>query len=157
MSFLTIGQYFDKLYSLLFLLLIVPLLIFTALYFFVTGPLPEPPLEYTLVLSAVVTLDWLMAMIIFNKKIKSARNGQGLAVKLDKYFKITIVRYGLLSSASLMLAGGWVLSRSDVFTGMYLSGLVLAGVLWPTPGKVCGDLSLRGDERVMVYYKKDSF
>ena len=157
MNFLTIGQYFNKLYSLLFLLLIVPLLIFTTLYLLVTGPLPEPPLEYTIVLSAVVALDWLMAMIFFNKKIKSVRNGQGLGAKLDKYFKITIVRFSLLSSASLMLAAGWFLSRSDIFTAMYLSGLVLAGVLWPTPGKVCGDLALRGDERVMVYYKKDRF
>jgi hypothetical protein len=63
----------------------------------------------------------------------------------------------MLSSASLILAVGLYLSNSNVFTALYLAGLVLSGILWPTDRKVSADLRLRGDEREMVYFKKDKF
>jgi hypothetical protein len=37
----------------------------------------------------------------------------------------------------------------------FLIQLILAGIVWPTSSKVSSDLKLRGDEREMVYYKKD--
>lgn len=157
MTFITIGQYFNKLHSGLFTLLIIPVMVFSALYFFVGGKEPDPRMEYYLIVGTAVLLDWAMAMVIFNKKIKSARNEQGLGAKLDKYFKITIVRYGILSSASLMLALGLYLTRSDFFTAMYVAGLIFSGTLWPTGRKVSEDLRLRGDERQMVYFKKDKW
>jgi len=157
MSFITITQYFNKLQIVLFALLIVPLLGFIALYFFVSGMPPDPRMEYYIIIPTAVLLDWLVAMIIFNKKIKSARNTQGLGAKLDKYFELTIVRYCILSSSSFILAVGFYLSKSDFFTAMYLAGLVLSGILWPTGRRVSDDLRLRGDEREMVYFKKDTF
>ena len=157
MNFLTIGQYFNKLQSTLLLILIVPLLTFTALFFVTAGFLKDEQSAYYIVFSAAVFLDWTIALIIFNKKIESARNQQGLGAKLDKYFTLTIVRYSILSSASLLLAVGLYLSGSDVFIVLYVAGLLLAAVLWPTPAKVSRDLRLRGDEREMVYYKKDKF
>lgn len=157
MNFITIGQYFNKLQSILFILLIVPLIVFSALHYFISGHQPEPRIDYYVIIGAVVFVDWVMAVVIFDKKIKSSRNEQGLGVKLDKYFRITIVRHGILSSASLLLALGLYLTRSDFFTAMYVAGLGLSGILWPTGRKVCNDLRLKGDERQMVYYKKDTF
>ena len=156
MDFITISQYFNRMQSALFILLIVPLLVFATVYVLVSGMPPDPRMEYYVIISAAVSLDWIMATLIFNKKIKSVRNEQGLGVKLDKYFRLTIVRYTMLSSANLLLALGLYLSRMDVFTALYVAGLVLAGLLWPTSRRVSGDLKLRGDEREMVYFKKDT-
>lgn len=156
MTFITIGQYFNKLQSAILALVIIPLLVFAALYFYLSGTYADPRSEY-LILIPVALLDWVMALVIFNKKIKSVRNAQGLGTKLDKYFKITIVRFSILSSASLVLALGLYLTGNDVFTLMYFAGMVLTGVLWPTSRKVSDDLQLRGDERQMVYYKQDKF
>ncbi len=83
------------------------------------------------------------------------RNEQGLGLKLEKYFKLTIVRFSLISSGSLMMALGLYLTKSDVFTWVYMGGLVLCGILWPTAPKIVNDLRLKGDEREMVYFKKD--
>lgn len=157
MNFITISQYFNKLQIVLFALLIAPLLVFISLYSFAPEFTSELPMQYIMIIAAVALFDWLMAMIIFNKKIKSVRKAQGLGPKLDKYFAITIMRFSLLSSASLILAGGFYLSKSDIFTALYAAGLVLAGFLWPTSSKVSDDLQLKGDEREMVYFKKDSF
>lgn len=157
MNFITISQYFNKLHTALFLLLIVPLLVFIALYFFLAGMPPDPQMEYLIIIPSAVLLDWLLATIIFNKKIKSARNAQGLGAKLDKYFGITIVRYRFLSAGSLMTALGLYLTRSDIFTGLYFACLIGCAALWPSSRKATRDLGLKGDEREMVYFKKDTF
>lgn len=157
MNFITITQYFNKLYSVLFALLMVPLLIFIALYFFINGLPSSSPVEYIIVILIATLLDWSAAWLIFDKKIKSLRNEQGLGGKLDKYFQVTVVRYGLLSSGSFMLAAGLYLFRNDLFTVTYLGSLILACILWPTGRKVCRDLRLKGDEKEMVFFKKDVF
>lgn len=157
MDFITISQYFNKLQSALFVLLIVPLLVFITLYLLLNGGPVDPRKEYLIIILCAVVVDWSVAMIIFNKKIKSARNEQGLGAKLNKYFEITVVRYAFLSAAGLLMALGLYLSGSNVFAALFLVGLLLAGILWPTGRRVCHDLRLKGDEREMVYYKKDNF
>jgi hypothetical protein len=158
MSFISITQYFNKLQIVLLILLIVPLLVFIALYFFADGMARTSQTEYYyIILPTVVLLDCAISLAIFNKKIKSLRNQPGLGAKLEKYFDITVVRYCLLASASLVLAVGFYLTASDVFTALYVGALALSGFVWPTSRKVTEDLRLKGDEREMVYFKKDSF
>lgn len=156
MEFFTISQYFNKLQIVLFLLLIMSLLAFSAVYLAVGGMSPDPRPEYFVVIPGAAVLDWCAAMIIFNKKIKSLRHQQGLGAKLEKYFKLTIVRYAILSSGNLLLAGGLYLTGSDLFTGFFAGGLVLSAMLWPTSHKVTRDLRLRGDEREMVRFRRDT-
>ena len=129
MTFISISQYFNKLHSVLFLLLIAPLLTFIALYFLLAEMPPDPRRDYLVIIPSAALVDWLVATIIFNKKIKSARNAQGLGVKLDKYFGLTIVRFGLFSAGSFLLAVGFYLTRSDIFTGLYLTGLIASGLI----------------------------
>lgn len=157
MNFISISQYFNKLQSALLLLLIGPLLLFIALHLYVGETPADVRIEYLVIISLAVVADWLVAAVLFDKKIKSVRNAQGLGAKLDKYFGITIVRFAFLSSASLLMALGFYLSGSDVFTMIYLLGLVLSSLLWPTSRRVSRHLRLRGDEREMVYFKKDKF
>ena len=83
------------------------------------------------------------------------RNAQGLGAKLDKYFEITIVRYSFLASAGLVLAAGFYLTGNDLFSAFYILNLVMCATSWPGAGKVCKELMLKGDEREMVYHKKD--
>jgi hypothetical protein len=56
-----------------------------------------------------------------------------------------------------LMALGLYLTLSDIFSGLYLAGLIVSAVLWPTCRKVTHDLRLKGDEREMVYFKKDAF
>jgi hypothetical protein len=140
------------------LILLFPILAFITIYL---QPLVIPTdLEiYSVELIAVIVIViclWLFVFIFFNKKIKTVRNGQGLREKLEKYFLITIVRYSIFSLASLTLAGAFYFSRNDVFTVSFVAQLIISGLLWPFPSKVSNDLKLRGDEREMVYYKKDT-
>ena len=157
MTFITIGQYFNKLQIVFLVLLIVPLLAFIALYFISGKNTQDAGIEHYVIIPSLVLFEWMLAMIMFNKKIKSVRNEQGLGAKLYKYFRLTIVRWSFVASAGLMLAIGYFLTGSDVFTGLYLLSLVLSLFLWPTGPGVAAHLMLRGDEKEMVYFKKDKF
>jgi hypothetical protein len=157
MNFISITHYFNKLQSMLFLMLIGPLLVFISLYFYLSDMSVNPRREYFTVLPGIVFADWVLLVVYINKKIKSIRNVQGLGSKLEKYLALTTLRYAMISSASLMMAIGYALTKSDIFTWFFLAGLLFSGILWPTSRKISSDLALRGDEREMVLFKKDKF
>jgi len=158
MDFISIREYFYKFYSALLLILLVPIVAFISLYLQPSRSQSdfERAPDTFVFFSATIIFLWTMMFILFNKKIKSLRNRQGLRSKLEKYFKLTIVRYIILSAAGMMLAVAFYFLRNDFFTICFVMHLVITILLWPTSPKVCRDLRLRGDEREMVYYKKDS-
>ena len=155
MNFISITQYLNKLQILFMILLIFPLFTFIALHFTIDEQTTEPRIAYFAVIPALAVLDWIIGAVMFNKKIKSVRNQQGLGAKLEKYFGITTVRYCFVSSSSLILCVGFFLTGSDVFTALYFLILLLSTLLWPTGPRVSRDLMLRGDEREMVYFRRD--
>lgn len=154
MKFITLGQYFYTLYSVLLGVLLFPIFLFTLSYL-ISEKIPSQSSALLFACAGLVACDWLVSFILFNKKIKSIRNRQGLRLKLEKYFDITIVRYILNAAGCLLLAYGFYRSGADYFTVLFIINLLLLGLVWPTPAKVCRDLKLKGDEREMVYYKKD--
>jgi hypothetical protein len=158
MDFTSINEYFYKLFSGLLLILLIPIFIFIWVYLQPTSlshqDANKSVFELFIVIG-VITGFWILIFIFFNKKIKSVRNGQGLRDKLEKYFRITIVRYIIFSFCSLAFAISYYLTGDDVFTIFFIAQLIICGLLWPFATKVSRDLKLRGDEREMVYYKKD--
>ena len=159
MDFFTIEQYFNKLFSALFVILLIPIGAFIGSYLGSIDPTGAQT-NFSLhpyYLAAIVAADWLLIFVFYNYRIKSIRNGRGLRVKLEEYFRLTIVRYICGSVGCLVLAYGFYISNNELFTGAFVVSLLALGLLWPTSPKVCRDLKLRGDEREMVYYKKDNF
>jgi hypothetical protein len=158
MNFITISQYFYKLYNTIFLVLLIPLACFIVLYAQPLGYTQPDDSSFLFYLSIAFTaFDWIIVIFLFDKKIKSIPNDQGLRVKLEKYFGLTIVRYSLIALDSIGLAVIFLLTRNDLLTGLFSLNLLGLAVLWPTSGKVCRNLRLRGDEYEMVFYKKDKF
>jgi hypothetical protein len=157
MQWISIGQYFYKLYSAVLILLLVPIIAFIFIYWQMLGtePVSARTFETALPILIIALISWLFMFFFYNKKIKSIRNRQGLRAKLEKYFILTIVRYTVAVTGCLVLAYGFYLTRDNWFTGMFVLGLLVLGLMWPTSAKVCKDLKLRGDEREMVYFKKD--
>ena len=159
MEFITINQYFYKLYNAVLVILLLPILAFLTIYFqyFTMDTLQAQSLALDARVIGAVALLWVSLLLISAKKIKTIRSVQGLRSKLEKYFYLTIVRYLLISLGSLILAYGFLITQEDKFTGIFILNFFTAILLWPRPAKVCRQLRLRGDEREMVYFKKDSF
>lgn len=155
MEYFTIGQYFTKLQIRLLMIVLVLIIAFVAAYFLTAlEPEPRPWLTRTQI-GAIILANWLIMFLYYLKKIKSIAKDQGLGLKLTKFFYLTIVRYIIIAFGCLFLLYSFYLTKDDVITGVFVANLVLMAVLWPTSPKVCRDLKLRGDEREMVYYKKD--
>lgn len=157
MQFISITEYFYKLYSAILLITLPPITSFIALYLQpveLQKDIEKEPKAFLLFSTAVLFL-WAAMLIFFNKKIKSLRIRQGLRQKLEKYFGLTIVRYLTFCLTGMVLASGFYVLRNDFFTYFFVVQLLLAAMLWPMPSKVSRDLKLKGDEREMVYYKKD--
>jgi hypothetical protein len=155
MEYFTIGQYFNKLNIRLLLIILLLLLGFIIAY--LQSATPSEPVTWLSFpqTATIVGADWFIMFVYYLKKIKSIANDQGLGLKLTKFFYLTIVRFIMIALACVFLLYGFYLTKDDKLTGLFVINLALMGVLWPTSKKVTNDLRLKGDEREMVYYKKD--
>lgn len=155
MEYFTIGQYFTKLNIRLLMIVLILIIAFVAAYL-LTASEPEAKPWLTLTqIASIIAANWLIAFLYYLKKIKSIAKDQGLGLKLTNFFYLTIVRYIIIALGCLFLLYSFYLTKDDIITGIFAANLALMGVLWPTSSKVCSDLKLRGDEREMVFYKKD--
>src|SRR5687767_6779396 len=105
MQFISIPQYFYKMYNTVLVIMLTPLITFIALNLMVskgTEEISQHPEQFSIYGSIVFTL-WMIMFIFFNKKIKTVRNDQGLRRKLEKYFQLTIVRYSLIALSAFVL------------------------------------------------------
>lgn len=157
MEFTSITEYFYKIYSRTTLIILLPAVAFVFTYLQPAQSRDDRAQHFTtlLITATLLIFAWAVVFIFFNKKIKTVRKRQGLREKLEKYFLITTVRYSVFSACSLLLALMFYLTRVDLFVLAFLVQIVVCVFVWPTPAKVSGDLRLKGDEREMVYYKKD--
>jgi len=159
MKYLNISEFFNKLYSAVFALLLVSMLVFIVLYtLLLSGDpvMPSSPMLTTIVL-VFVTVDWITVLFVTSNKMKSVRKEQGLGLKLEKYFTLTIVRYSAVAFANLALGVAFYLTHDNIFSIVFGVNLLASMIFWPAPHRVARELRLRGDEYEMVYYKKDRF
>jgi L-asparagine transporter-like permease len=155
MEYFTIGQYFTKLYIRLLTIILLLIIAFVMVYLSTAYNSQVLPWLTHAQVIAIVAADWLIMFVYYVKKIKSIAKDQGLGLKLTKFFYLTIVRYTILAFGCIFLLLSFYFTKDDVITGIFAANLLLMGLLWPTSPKVCRQLKLRGDEREMVYFKKD--
>jgi hypothetical protein len=79
----------------------------------------------------------------------------GLGERLEKYRRITIVRYGIISSSCLILAVGFYLTQNQLLTALFVMAMILQSSFWPTTYRLANHLELKGEEREMIIRKKD--
>lgn len=163
MKYNSLREYFYKLNNRLFALTLIPLLVFVILYWQIQeGNLYSPfYFEETInkvlmiVLGAVIILDWMISFFYFDKRLKFIKRIQSLGVRLESYYSLTIFRFVIILSGSIASAICFSLTENQYFTIIGIANLIVLLLLWPRVSKVCSDLQLKGDERTLVFYKKD--
>jgi hypothetical protein len=163
MKYNSLGQYFYKLYTLIFILMLMPMGVFIFLYQRVRLGFQQP-IEFDIneeyVLYGVIgvsLLDWLMASILFHYRLRFVLKTKSLGERLSQYATLTIVRNAAVSFGMLMLAIGYYLTEEKWLTVIFLASLILPVLYWPSPKQVCRNLQLKGDEYKMVLYRMDYF
>lgn len=163
MKYNSIREYFYKIQNLLYVFILTPLVALVVLYWQFLGGNLHGPLYGELMTSQILLVsmgvivfsDWMISFVVFNKKLQSIRKIQSLGARLDQYYAVTIMRFAIILSGSMVLAVGFYLTENQSFSIMAISNLLLVLVCWPLPSKVCNDLRLKGDERTLIYHKKD--
>ena len=89
--------------------------------------------------------------------MKSLSNEFGLGNKMDRYYRYAVLRILAGALASVVVAGGLFMTHSEIFSVYVLLILLWMAYHWPMPKRMCAELTLKGDEREMIIYKKESF
>jgi hypothetical protein len=95
--------------------------------------------------------------LVINRKMKKLSHELSLGNKMDRYFYYSIIRMGVGALMSVVMGAGLYLTGSEVFSVFFLVILLWMAYHWPIPKKLCNELILKGDEREMVLYRRESF
>lgn len=163
MKFSSIKEYFYKLYNVCYLATLIPLGAFIYLYLKLQDGNANAFIQdaqQVLVLQIVAFLFVALILTIVHlgtkKKMKTLSSELSLGNKMDRYFYLAFNRIGIGAFTSLIMGGGLMATGSELFSIFFLAILLWMASQWPTPKKLCVELSLKGDEREMVLYKRES-
>lgn len=160
MNFFSIKEFFYKLNTIGFILLLLPLVAFVYLYFRAASSQPaivdaaESQL-LLIVLILILVCDLTIVHLLWRARLNSAKSFQELAKKMDRYFMLVVMRNGAYAIGSLLMAFGYFLTESDYFTGTFLVIMILVVFQWPRAVTFCDHLDLRGSDREMVLDNRD--
>jgi len=163
MKFSSIKEYFYKLYNVCYMITLIPLTAFIYLYLKlqvveINSMLKNP--IYVLIAQVAFFAFALAALttvhLAISKKIKILSGQFGLGDKMDQYYKYALIRISAGASASLIMAIGLFLTGTEVFSVYFLLILLWMAYHWPIPKRMSSELRLKGDEKEMILYKRES-
>ncbi|HRK53168.1 MAG TPA: hypothetical protein PK185_04585 [Cyclobacteriaceae bacterium] len=163
MKFSSIKEYFYKLNNLCYVITLIPLGLFIFLYLKMQeGKIYAIIQEQQYLLITQIAVFVLCAVILtivhlgVKKKMKTYSRELGLGNKMTKYFYLSLNRIALGAFTSVLVAAGLLITGSEIFSVYFLGILLWMAYQWPTPKKMCAELQLKGDEREMILYKRES-
>ena len=162
MKFQSIKEYFYKLTTIGFILLLLPLVVFIFLYYYlgnqeqaITDQQSEILLLSALVIIFLITLTivhWL-----YNVRVRRLKKRIELAMKMDGFYSLTFLKLSTYCACGLIAAVGFYLTANSMFTGLFILIAIAAVIQWPSPSSFCRRMDLRGAERDMVLKNRDLY
>ena len=163
MKFSSIKEYFYKLNNLCYLITLIPLGVFIFLYLKmqegkISVIIQEQyqiliiQIVFFVICSAILTIVHLA----IRRRMKTLSRELSLGNRMDKYFYLALNRIGSGGLVSVLVAAGLLITASEIFSVYFLGILLWMAYQWPTPKKMCAELLLKGDEREMILYKRES-
>lgn len=164
MKFNSIKEYFYKLYNVCYMITLIPLAIFIYLYLKLQAVEMNSILQkanYIFIAQVVFFVAVFVMLTIVHlairKKMKLLSGEFGLGNKMDKYYSYAVLRISAGGLASVAVASGLFITGSEIFSVYFLLILLWMAYHWPMPKRMCAELSLKGDEKEMILYKRESF
>ncbi len=163
MKFSSIKEYFYKLNNICYVITLIPLGVFIFLYLKMQKGeiyvIIQEQEQILIVQAAIFVLGALILTIVHlvvKKKMKVHSRELSLGNKMGKYYYLSLNRIVMGALVSIVVAAGLLLTGSEIFSVYFLGILLWMAYQWPTPKKMCTELLLKGDEKEMVLYKRES-
>lgn len=164
MKFGSVKEYFYKLNSRGYQLMMVPFILF--IFFYAQSILNlnsfvvlSQENSYLLFksLSSISMIVLTIVQLAANRKARMIGSEVGLGIKLEKLGTL-LTRKMMIMALTVMMMPLALLFTGDNYFSLAFGVLVLWFFLqWPTPDRVCRLLNLRGDEREMVITRGEAF
>ena len=164
MKFGTVREYFSKLYTMGFQLMMIPLILFIVYCAQWIIKMPElvkfdekiSSVVFIIMCGLSIIVPVIIQMITKTQANRIARE-VGLGIKLEKMGSVIRVKMTALSILILLMPVLLLFTDDNNFA-------IIFGVLscwyflqWPTPKRIARLLKLRGDEKTMVISRGDAF
>ena len=162
MKFQSIKEYFYKLNTIGFILLLIPLALFIFLYYYAirhNPPVRDEPTAFVLLISfsAIGVIEIITVGLLWNARINKIRKYNELASRMDGYFSLMLLKMAIYCGCFLMMAAGYFLTGNSLFTALFLVVGILLIFQWPSPSSFCRHFNLQGSERDMVIHNRDLY
>lgn len=158
MEYNSVTDYFARLHLRSLILFFVSLLMFLLLFYLLLSQNLTPVMAeggeliaYAFV--AFALMDASMSFVLMKAMLRNVKSLPSLGDRMDRYAQISLVRFALLLSGSILLIVALYLSgdqRIVVVYGIYLFFFLFA---WPTRSRLCTELELKENEREVVFGK----
>lgn len=160
MHFLSVKEFFYKVNTIGFILLLLPVIVFLLVHVAALKSFPtiiEARQTNVLLISTCTTVAFALTIVKFfwHSRIKYLKPKGELSKKMEGYFVLVAVRNGAYSAALLLLSAGYYFTHSIYFSGAYLVVLLILLAQWPGPVRFCQEFALRGDERDLILHNQD--
>jgi len=164
MKFNSVKEYFYKLNATGYQLMTVPLIPFILFYaqpivdfswlIFFNEPISSI-LFFWLCGLGIITLT--VVQIITIRKANAIASEVGLGIKLEKLGVVLTRKMVALAIPVILMPSVLLLTGNNYFGLAYGVSACWFFLQWPTPGRVCRLLQLRGDEQKMVITRGEAF
>ena len=155
MKFLSIKEYFYKLNTIGFIVLLLPITTFIFLYLIASRGVPvltdsEDAQTLLIVATLLLLLDLTIVQWVYGVRIERMKTLIELAKRMDGFYSLTVMRLGSYCGCAIVMGAGYYLTQSHVFTGLF--GLILLIIIFqrPTPALFCRQFDLTRNEREMI-------
>lgn len=162
MKFLSIKEFFYKLNTIGFILLLLPLLAFIFLYY-VPATTPEPAITgedriNSLASGLVITFILDLTIVHWVRIIRVRRLNKLIEIskKMDGYAGIFLFRALNYSLFSLLAALGYYLTEEFVFAGIFFFIMILTLAQWPSRTAFCRVIDVNANEKKMIMTNGDT-
>lgn len=162
MKFQSIKEYFYKLTTIGFILLLLPLVVFIFLYYYLNQKEPvimDRQTEVILLCSIVIIFLIALTSVhwLYNQRVKRLKKLLELARKMEGFFSLTFLKLSTYCTCGLIASVGFYLTANSMFTGLFILIAIAAVIQWPSPSSFCRRMDLRGSERDMVLNNRDIY
>ena len=164
MEFNSVKDYFYKLNNRGYQLMMLPLITFALFYSQPVFNLPELVLlnqENSSILFFVAGVFTLVALTIVQIRTKNQARAiakeVGLGIKLERLGTVLTRKMVAISLTILFISMALFFTGDSYFAIAFAILFFWYFMQWPTPGRVCRLLNLRGDEHQMVITRGEAF
>ncbi|CAN5258448.1 hypothetical protein BH09BAC3_BH09BAC3_20150 [soil metagenome] len=155
MKFLSIKEYFYKLNTIGFIVLLLPITTFIFLYLVASKDAPiladwEDVRALLIVASVLLVLDLTIVHWVYRVRLEKMKSFLELAKRMDGFYTLTLMRLGAYCGCAIAMGFGYYLTHHHIFTGLFGLMLLITIIQRPTRALFCREFDLTKNEREMI-------